>query len=215
MVVLDDDTKKQVKDMLLKMQDEVNLVYVDKESPLNKQIKELLTELSELSDKVKLSVYNENDKEAKVLNLENAPAVVMMNKNIKGKIVYYGIPSGYEFASFLDTLIRASLNNPGLTQKSKDLLDKLDKPIKMNVFVTPMCPHCPTSASIVFRYAIYSDKVIGQVVEASEFPEWSNKFSVSGVPKTVINDKGNYVGGYPEDMAVDKIKEASEGHSDE
>ena len=91
MAVLDDDTKGQVKEMLLKMKDEVNLVYVDKDSPLNKQIKELLGDLVELSDKIKLTVYNADDKEAKVLGLENAPAVVMMSKNIKGKIIYYGI----------------------------------------------------------------------------------------------------------------------------
>ncbi len=210
-MVLDEATKNQVKEMLQKMQDEVNIVYVDKESPLNKQIKELVQELSELNDKLKLTTYNHDDKEAKVLGLEDAPAIVLLGKNIKGRIVYYGIPSGYEFATLLDTIIRASTNNPGLTAKSIEFLDNLKEKMKMSVFVTPTCPHCPTSASIAFRYAMYSDKVIGQVVEASEFPEWSQRFNVMGVPKTVINDKGSYVGGYPEDLAVDQIKQALQG----
>ncbi len=210
-MILDEGTQKQVKEMLSKMTEDVNIVYVDRESPLREQIKELLTELSSLNDHLKLTVYNFNDEEAKVLNLEDAPATLLMNKNIKGKIVYYGIPSGYEFANLLDTIIRASNNEPGVTEKSKAFLDSLKEQIKMNVFVTPTCPHCPTSASITYRYAMYSDKVIGQVIEATEFPEWSNKFKVMGVPKTVINDKGSYVGGYPEDMAVDQIKQALEG----
>ncbi len=210
-MVLDEATKNQVKEMLQKMQDEVNIVYVDKESPLNKQIKELVQELSELNDKLKLTTYNHDDKEAKVLGLEDAPAIVLLGKNIKGRIVYYGIPSGYEFATLLDTIIRASTNNPGLTAKSIEFLDGLKEKMKMSVFVTPTCPHCPTSASIAFRYAMYSDKVIGQVVEASEFPEWSQRFNVMGVPKIVINDKGSYVGGYPEDLAVDQIKQALQG----
>ncbi len=210
-MILDEGTKQQVKEILAKMKEDVNIVYVDKDSPLNSQIKELLSELVGLNEHLKLTQYNYEDKEAKVLGLEDAPAVLLMNKNIKGKIVYYGIPSGYEFANLLDTIVRASNNDPGLTEKSKAFLDSLDSPIKMNVFVTPTCPHCPTSASIAFRYAMYSDKVTGQVIEASEFPEWSNKFKVMGVPKTVINDKGSYVGGYPEDMAVDQIKQALEG----
>ncbi len=210
-MILDEGTKQQVKEILSKMKEDVNIVYVDKDSPLNAQIKELLSELVSLNDHLKLTQYNYEDKEAKVLGLEDAPAVLLMNKNIKGKIVYYGIPSGYEFANLLDTIVRASNNDPGLTEKSKAFLDSLESPIKMSVFVTPTCPHCPTSASIAFRYAMYSDKVTGQVVEASEFPEWSNKFKVMGVPKTVINDKGSYVGGYPEDMAVDQIKQALEG----
>ena len=210
-MVLDEATKNQVKEMLQKMQDEVNIIYVDKESPLNKQIKELVQELSELDDKLKLTIYNYDNKEAKVLGLEDAPAIVLLGKNIKGRIVYYGIPSGYEFATLLDTIIRASTNNPGLTAKSIEFLDSLKEKMKMSVFVTPTCPHCPTSASIAFRYAMYSDKVIGQVVEASEFSEWSQRFNVMGVPKTVINDKGSYVGGYPEDLAVDQIKQALQG----
>ncbi len=210
-MILDEGTKQQVKEILSKMKEDVNIVYVDKDSPLNAQIKELLSELVGLNEHLKLTQYTQDDKEAKVLGLEDAPAVLLMNKNIKGKIVYYGIPSGYEFANLLDTIVRASNNDPGLTEKSKAFLDSLDSPIKMNVFVTPTCPHCPTSASIAFRYAMYSDKVTGQVIEASEFPEWSNKFKVMGVPKTVINDKGSYVGGYPEDMAVDQIKQALEG----
>lgn len=210
-MILDEGTKQQVKEILSKMNEDVNVIYVNKESPLSSQIKELLSELVGLNEHLKLTQYNYEDKEAKVLGLEDAPAVLLMNKNIKGKIIYYGIPSGYEFANLLDTIVRASNNDPGLTEKSKAFLDSLKDTIKMSVFVTPTCPHCPTSASIAFRYAMYSDKVTGQVVEASEFPDWSNTFKVMGVPKTVMNNKGSYVGGYPEDMAVDQIKQALEG----
>ncbi len=210
-MVLDEATKNQVKELLGRLQDEVSIVYVDKENPVNKVIRELVQELSDISDKIKLTIYTHTDKEAKVLGLEEAPAIVLLGKNIKGKIVYYGIPSGHEFATLLDTIIRASTNNPGLTAKSIEFLNSLKEKMKMNVFVTPTCPHCPTSASIALRYAMYSDKVIGQVIEASEFPEWSQRFNVMGVPKTVINDKGSYVGGYPEDLAVDQIKQALQG----
>ncbi len=211
-MILDEGTKEQVKQILSKMTEDVNIVYVNNENaPLSSQIKELLTELTELNEHLKLKEYKKDDKEAKVLGLEDSPAVVLMNKNIKGRIVYYGIPSGYEFANLLDVLVRASNNDPGLTPKSKEFLDSLTEPIKLNVFVTPQCPHCPTSASIAFRYAMYSDKVTGQVIEAQEFPEWSNRFKVMGVPKTVVNDKGSYVGGYPEEMAVDQIKQALTG----
>jgi predicted DsbA family dithiol-disulfide isomerase len=36
--------------------------------------------------------------------------------------------------------------------------------------------------------AIVSERVTADVVEANEFPELSQRFAVSGVPKIVIND---------------------------
>ncbi|MGB9748747.1 MAG: protein disulfide oxidoreductase [Candidatus Woesearchaeota archaeon] len=208
-MMLDDETRKEVEKLLSKLEDEVNIFYVEGDSPFNSQIKELLNELVSINRKLLLKTYRKDDKESKVLGVRDSPAIVLLGKNIKGRIIYYGIPSGYEFATFLDTIIKASTNNPELSSKAKNFLDNLKHQLRISVFVTPTCPHCPVSASIAFRFAIYSEKVIGEVIESSEFPEWADKFSVMGVPKTVINDdkNKNYVGGYPEELAVDKLKQ--------
>lgn len=207
-MIMDEETKKQVEEILSQMKEEVNIIYVESDSPLNSQIKQILEELCDLSNKLKLKTYKKEDKETKILGIRESPAIVLLGKNIKGKIIYYGIPSGYEFATFLDTIVRASNNNHGLSLKAKNFLDSLKDNLRMSVFVTPTCPHCPVSASLAFRFALYSEKVIAEVIESSEFPEWADKFSVMGVPKTVLNDNKNknYVGGYPEEMAVEKIK---------
>ena len=36
------------------------------------------------------------------------------------------------------------------------------------------------------------------VIEASEFPQLSRAYAVSGVPKTVVNDRGEILGARPE-----------------
>lgn len=47
------------------------------------------------------------------------------------------------------------------------------------------------------------------MVEATEFPELSNRFGVSGVPHTSINfGAAEQVGAAPEEMIVESIKEA-------
>lgn len=49
------------------------------------------------------------------------------------------------------------------------------------------------------------------MVEATEFPELSNRHGVSGVPQTTINaGAGTVVGAAPEDYLVDEIRSALE-----
>ena len=46
--------------------------------------------------------------------------------------------------------------------------------------------------------AIESSRVRADVIEASEFPELSERYAVSAVPKTVVNDRLEILGNRPE-----------------
>jgi thioredoxin-related protein len=62
---------------------------------------------------------------------------------------------------------------------------------------------------LAHRMALASPMVTADAVEATEFPELSGKYRVSGVPHTVINEgAGHMIGAAPEDMLVEEIKKA-------
>ncbi len=44
-----------------------------------------------------------------------------------------------------------------------------------------------------------------EIVECQEFPEMAQAFQVSGVPKTVINDRAEFVGAVPDEIFVNAI----------
>ena len=46
--------------------------------------------------------------------------------------------------------------------------------------------------------AIASDRVTAECIEANEFPELSQRYQVSAVPKVVINDRLQFEGAIPE-----------------
>ncbi len=56
--------------------------------------------------------------------------------------------------------------------------------------------------SLANRMAIASAKVDALAVEANEFPELSRRFGVQGVPRTVVNRSGAFVGAVPEAQFV-------------
>ncbi|RMF06994.1 glutaredoxin [Candidatus Woesearchaeota archaeon] len=200
-MVLPDDIKEQVKERLADMQDKVKIVFSENPSaPLNDEIKNLLQEVAELSDKIEFETAPD------VFDMK--PAFEIKGKN-KGRIIFAGIPSGHEFATLLEDLIMASKGDSQLSDSTKEFLAGLTDKLQLKVFVTPTCPYCPRAVFLAHRMAMESDKVEGVMVEATEFPEESQKFSVSGVPHTIVNNKqGGFVGAHPEQSAVEEIKKA-------
>jgi predicted DsbA family dithiol-disulfide isomerase len=50
--------------------------------------------------------------------------------------------------------------------------------------------------------AVESGKVTSFIVEASEYPDLVRKYQVSGVPKTMVNEKVEILGARPEEDFV-------------
>ena len=62
---------------------------------------------------------------------------------------------------------------------------------------------------LAHQFAMESSWVEAEMVEATEFPELANRFDVSGVPQTTINQGAvNVVGAVPEATLVEQIKQA-------
>lgn len=61
--------------------------------------------------------------------------------------------------------------------------------------------------SLANRMAVASPKVSARTIEASEFPDLSRRFGVQGVPRTVVNEEGAFVGALPEAQFVAAVLE--------
>ena len=52
------------------------------------------------------------------------------------------------------------------------------------------------------------EKITADMVEVSEFPQIAVRYGVQGVPKTIINEEGSFVGSQPVGNVVDEILQA-------
>jgi hypothetical protein len=50
-----------------------------------------------------------------------------------------------------------------------------------------------------------SPRVRARTIEANEFPALSQRYGVRGVPQTVVNGSGVFVGALPEPMFVEQV----------
>ncbi len=182
------------------------------------EVKMLAEELAELSPMIAVEVYDlERDKAiVDLYGLDKAPAIVVVadgrgeEPDTNYGIRFYGIPSGYEFMSLLDALNTVGSNGASmqLMPETIEFLESLDRDVHMQVFITPTCPYCPRAVILAHHFAFVSPRVTSDMIEAMEFQELSNKYSVYGVPRTVINEDVHQEGAVPEPMMLQKLKEA-------
>lgn len=213
MAILRDQDKKAVSERLAEMTGEVKIVFFTQEIECQycRETHELLEEVSALNDNLTLEVYNQvTDKElAEKYNIDKVPATILMAADgVDHGIRYYGIPSGYEFASLLEDILMLSANDSGLDQATRDELAKLENKVHMQVFVTPTCPYCPGAVRVAHQMAFESKNVVADMVEATEFPHLSMKYNVQGVPRTVINESQFLEGMMPEAAVLQEVLKA-------
>jgi glutaredoxin-like protein len=188
-------------------------LFVDKEYCLTcTQTNEILTLLSELApeDMLNVTVYNkeEGSPEFEKYNVSRYPTIVLHGDK-EYNVIFTGIPSGYEFGSLVEDILDISARKVTLKKENLEKIEKIDKPIKIQVFVTPTCPYCPAAVRLAHKLAMANPNITGEMVEATEFPQLAQKFFVMGVPKIVVNDGAvQFEGAVPEDHFVEKILEA-------
>lgn len=164
---------------------------------------ELMRELADAApEQISLTVVDMSDSSDPSIEV---PTVTVSAPGMDPRITFQGLPAGYEFATLIDAIERVSLGTGDLAPELADMLAGLDQEVEVMVFVTPTCPYCPGAASMANRMALASSKVRSLVVEANEFDALSQSFDVQGVPRTVVNRAGAFVGALPEKRFVESV----------
>lgn len=211
MPILDDKVMQEVRKALVNMQKPVTLVYFTQpfECGYCKDTHQLLEEMASANPLLKLEVHQfDTDKEAvEKYGIDKIPAIAIVGEK-DYNIRFFGIPAGYEFSSLLSAIMTVSTGITKLKPDTISFLDSLTKPVHLQVMVTPTCPYCTKAVILAQQMAYHSPLVKADMVEVTEFPHLAQKYSVQGVPRTIINEASFMEGAAPEAMLLAKIKES-------
>ena len=170
----------------------------------------LLTEISNISNKINLEIidfYN-NDNPSTELTIDRIPATVIGQS---GRAIFYGMPSGYEFSTLINSIINSSLDSQNLNEGLIKKLAVIQNPIHIKVFVTPSCKYCPKIAELSLSLAMQFSTIKTEIIEIQEYPDLADNYGISSVPVTVINDKIQLDGQISSDTLVEAIVEIDGG----
>jgi alkyl hydroperoxide reductase subunit AhpF len=149
MALLSSENQAEVKKLFEQLSGDVRLLFfTEHDSPLIipgqdcptcKDTRTLIEEIAALSDKLHLEIHevSAGSETAREHGIDRIPALVMTAEGVKGKVRYFGLPSGYEFSVLLGSLIDVSKAQTDLSEETIEVLDALDKDLHFQVFVTP------------------------------------------------------------------------------
>ncbi|MCS7146375.1 MAG: thioredoxin family protein [Nitrososphaerota archaeon] len=171
--------------------------------------RKILEELAQLGGVLKLEVYDlERDKEvAERWRVDKIPATLLLGEKERW-VRFFGVPSGYEFATLIEDIVDVSRGQSRLSSRALEMVKSVDRPLHIQVFVTPTCPYCPRAVRIAHQMAIENPNIVADMVEVIEFPHLAQKYQVMAVPKTVVNDVIHFEGALPELHYIEHVLHA-------
>lgn len=163
-------------------------------------------ELNSISPKINLKIFD-FDKDKNTVHKYNImmPPATVIQSNTDIGLRYYGIPSGYEFSTLINSITIVGRGRIDIPREVREKSTLVKKKVEILVFVTPSCPYCPRAAVIAHKLAYINEHIEGTVIEANEFPELSREFNVMAVPKTVINKRHSFEGAFSEERFFEEL----------
>jgi len=114
------------------------LIVPGQECDYCKETRELLEEVTALSDKLHLETkdFVRDSQEADSLGVTRIPGFVLQGR-AKGKVRFFGIPAGYEFSTLIEDILDLSKGTTNLSEKTRTALGEVNQDLHVQVFVTP------------------------------------------------------------------------------
>ncbi len=140
MGILKEKDKEKVTSIFRGIEKDVTIVMFtqEMECPRCEMTRTMLEEVSGLSEKLSLEVHDFVAKAdlAKKYGVDKIPATVVSGDKDYG-IRFYGVPAGYEFNVLIEDIMDVGKRDPGLSNEVMTELAKVDKPVHMQVLISP------------------------------------------------------------------------------
>ncbi|CDM67886.1 putative thioredoxin reductase [Clostridium bornimense] len=208
--LLNDNLRNQLKGVFSRLTKAVTLVsIVDESLPKSIELRDLILDISNLSDKLEAEIYKKGENPAieNKINADKFPIVAFLDSdgNYSG-VKFHGVPGGHELNSFVLSIYNLGSDGQPIENSTLEAIKSIDKPTNIKVAVSLACHFCPDVVVASQRIAIENQNVEAEMIDLSEFGDIKTKFKVMSVPAIIINDKEIHFGAKKIDEIISIIK---------
>jgi alkyl hydroperoxide reductase subunit AhpF len=141
MALLTEDAAGQIREAFTELKEPVRLAvfFQALADPPSEHVRRLVDELAALDSRLSVLPYNFVLEEEKVrtFGIARTPAIAILGKDKDYGIRFYGLPSGYEFSTLIETVLDVSRGEGAVSAETRAALEDLARPVHLQVFSTP------------------------------------------------------------------------------
>jgi len=100
--------------------------------------RQIIDRVAALSDQISVEEFNLvlDTNQVEAYGIKRAPAIAVVGEADTG-IRFYGVPEGHELVSLVESILLVASGDAGLSADSRSLIAAVERPIDIQVFVTP------------------------------------------------------------------------------
>jgi thioredoxin reductase (NADPH) len=149
--------------------------------------RQIVRAFRELTDKITFKEYYTDHELARKWNVQYSPTLVIAPERVN--IRWLGAPLGEEGKTFLETLLFVGMGKSHMSAQSAKVIERLDSPRNVKVFVSATCPYCPQEAVNAVKAAIEKPELVSvEIVDIQCQPELAEQYAAHSVPQAYAND---------------------------
>ncbi len=155
-------------------------LYLD-DRPVSEELKQYMTGLAALTEKLSVEVADES--------LAEAPCVgIFCQDGTDTGLAFHGVPGGHEFTSFVLGLYNAAGPGQALGEETAARIQSIGEPVDMKILVSLSCTMCPELVTAAQKIAAENQNVRAEVYDLNHFAELKDRYNVMSVPCLVVGD---------------------------
>ena len=178
--MLDTQMKTQLQAYLQNLRQPIRLIATLDASEKSAELRELLLEIAELSDKVS---FDDSGNDAR------KPSFVIAKEGETRGVRFAAIPLGHEFTSLVLALLWTGGHPPKVEAEVLEQIKALDAQMKFEVYMSLSCHNCPDVVQAATLMAIYNPKIDTTVIDGSLNQAEVEARQVMAVPMVYMNDQ--------------------------
>ena len=177
--MLDTTIKAQLKAYLEKLQRPIELVASLDDSAKAQEMRGLLVDITELSDKVSL---RENG------SATLRPSFAIGLPGEMPRITFAGIPMGHEFTSLVLALLQTGGHPPKVDASVIEAIKALPGTFHFETFISLSCHNCPDVVQALNLMAVLNPGVTSTMIDGGMFQSEVERRKIMAVPTMFLND---------------------------
>jgi alkyl hydroperoxide reductase subunit F len=177
--MLDAGMKQQLTQYLAMVREPIELVASLGDDAKSAQTRELLEEISALSDKVSATFDGD---------YERRPSFIIRRASDAAKWVRFaGLPMGHEFTSLVLALLWTGGHPPKVSEETLEQIRGLEGDFEFEMYFSLSCHNCPDVVQALTLMALENPRITATLIEGGTFPEEVEQRNVLAVPATFLN----------------------------
>ena len=176
--MLDANLQAQLKAYLEKLQRPIELVATLDDSAKAHEIRELLTVLAQLSDKV--SVREDGASQWK-------PSFTVGEVGQTPRVAFAGVPMGHEFTSLVLALLQVGGHPPKIDAQAIAQIKGLNEKMHFETFISLSCHNCPEVVQALNLMSVLNPNISHTMIDGADFQDEVKSRNIMAVPIVFLN----------------------------